>query len=302
VPRLGPLLRVASAALALLAGVLPAAEGGNHGSRIPGRLAVVQGGDDSRIKLMSADGSHATTLVPAEFGVQSPTWRPDGRALAFVTSRRGAPGIYLVNDDGTRIRPLIARGGTGTGDPAFSPDGRFIAYTRAFRGNDLLVARADGSDPRRLIRNGRENVQPTWSPDGKRIAFAEGGASGDLSISVITIASGRVRRLTTTPDWDVGPAWSPDGRSIAFVRRRQNSDRGRLAVMRPDGRGIRLLAPELQDVTDLSWSPDGRELAFSRKIAPDSEIFRLEVATGRVRKVTRNSISDTEPAWGPPRG
>jgi Tol biopolymer transport system component len=71
--------------------------------------------------------------------------------------------------------------------------------------------------------------------------------------------------------------------------------------MRPDGSGLRLLAPGLQDVTDLAWSPDGRELAFSRKITPDSEIFRLEVATGRVRNVTRNSISDTEPAWGPRR-
>jgi hypothetical protein len=40
---------------------------------------------------------------------------------------------------------------------------------------------------------------------------------------------------------------------------------------------------------------------FTRKIAPDSELFRLEFGSGRVRKVTRNAIADTEPAWGPRR-
>jgi Tol biopolymer transport system component len=85
------------------------------------------------------------------------------------------------------------------------------------------------------------------------------------------------------------------------VRQGITSDVGELYLTRADGSGLRPLAPRFKDVTDTTWSPDGRELAFSRKLAPDSELFRLELATGRVRKVTRNSISDTEPAWGPPR-
>jgi len=123
----------------------------------------------------------------------------------------------------------------------------------------------------------------------------------DAFICVVAVATGKVRQITEGPEWDFEPAWSPDGRWIAFVRRPQNSDRGQLAVMRPDGSAVRLLAPRFEDVVDLTWSPDGRELAFTRKIRPDSEIFRLDVSTGRVRKVTRNGISDTEPAWGPPR-
>lgn len=295
---LGPLLRIAAVSLVLATCVLPAAAGGAGRSRSPGRLAVVQGGDESRIVLMNPDGSGAGTIVPREFGVQSPAWRPDGRALAFVSSRRGAPGIFLVNDDGTGLRPLVARGDTGTGDPAFSPDGRHIAYIRS---NRLLVARGDGSRPRNLVRQGVALYRPTWSPDGTRIAFVLDTLSMDTSICVVTVATGRVRHITSGPDWDSGPAWSSDGRWIAFVRNPQTSDVGQLALMRPDGGGIRFPAPRFGDVTHLAWSPDGRELVFSRKIAPDSELFRLELESGRVRKVTRNSISDTQPAWGPRR-
>jgi hypothetical protein len=59
-------------------------------------LAVVQGGDESRIVLMRPDGSRRRVLVPAEFGVQSPVWRPYGRAVRSEHPRRG------------RIGPVVA--------------------------------------------------------------------------------------------------------------------------------------------------------------------------------------------------
>jgi TolB protein len=290
-----PLLFALVGAIALAGGFQGA--GGAAGARGTEWIAVVQGGDDSRIVLMRADGSHRRTLVPAEFGVQSPAWRPDGRALAFVSSRRGNPGIFLVDVRSTRVSRLIARGRTGRGDPAFSCDGRLLAYTRGFRGSDLLIARTDGSAPRVLVRNGRDNVQPSWAPDGRRIAFVR-----DTRIAVVSVATARVRRLSPGNEWASSPAWAPNGHSIAFVRIPVNSDRGRLALMRPDGSGLRNVAPHLQDVIDVGWSPDGRWLVFTRKIAPDSDVFRLRLSDGRVRKVTRNAISDYEPAWGPPPG
>jgi TolB protein len=274
-----------------------AAAGARGGSEAVGTrgswLAVVQGGDESRIVLMKPDGSRRRVLAPAEFGVQSPAWRPDGRAVAFVSSRRGNPGIFLVDVDGRRVERLVARGRTARGDPAFSADGRFIAY---FRGNDILVARADGSSPRVLFRDGRQNTEPTWAPDGTRIAFVR-----NTRVAVVSVRTRRARLLSPGDEWAMSPAWAPNGRSIAFVRTPVNSDRGRLAVMRPDGSGLRNLAPHLQDVVDLAWSPDSRWLVFTRRISPDSELFRLRLSDGAVRKVTRNSISDYDSAWGPPR-
>lgn len=259
-------------------------------------LALVQGGDESRLVLMRPDGSRPRVLVPAEFGVHSPAWRPDGRAVAFVSSRRGNPGIFLADVESGRVKRLVTRGRTGRGDPAFSGDGTLIAYTRSFRGSDILVARADGSTPRVLFRDGRENSEPTWAPGGRQIAFVR-----NTRVAVVSVRSRRTRLLSPADEWARSPAWAPNGRSIAFVRTPVNSDRGRLAVMRPNGSGLRNLAPHLQDVVDLAWSPDSRWLVFTRRVSPDSELFRLRLSDGTVRKVTRNNISDTDAAWGPPR-
>lgn len=290
-------LRVLIVATIATAVATEAAPGGSEAVGTRGSwLALVQGGDESRIVLMKPDGSRRQILVPAEFGAQSPAWRPDGRAVAFVSSRRGNPGIFLVDVDSERVRGLVARGRTGRGHPAFSADGRFIAYTRSFRGSDILVARADGSFPRVLFRDGRENTEPTWAPDGTRIAFVR-----NTRVAVVSVRRRRARLLTPGDEWARSPAWAPNGRSIAFVRTPVNSDRGRLAVMRPDGSGLRNLVPHLQDVVDLAWSPDSRWLLFTRRISPDSELFRLRLSDGVVRKVTRNSVSDYDPTWGPPR-
>jgi TolB protein len=290
-------LRVLIVAAIATAIATEAAPGGSEAVGTRGSwLALVQGGDESRIVLMKPDGSRRRTLVPAESGVQSPAWRPDGRAVAFVSSRRGNPGIFLVDVDSGRAKRLVARGRTGRGDPAFSADGRFIAYTRSFRGSDILVARADGSSPRVLFRDGRVNTEPAWAPDGTRIAFVR-----NTRVAVVSVRTRRARLLTPGDEWARSPAWAPNGRSIAFVRTPVNSDRGRLAVMRPDGSGLRNLVPHLQDVGDLAWSPDSRWLVFTRRISPDSELFRLRLSDGVVHKVTRNSISDYDAAWGPPR-
>jgi dipeptidyl aminopeptidase/acylaminoacyl peptidase len=215
-------------------------------------LAVVQGGDESRIVLMRPDGSRRRVLVPAEFGVQSPAWRPDGRAIAFVSSRRGNPGIFLADVDSGRVKRLVARGRTGRGDPACSRDGRFIAYTRGFRGSDILVARADGSWPRVLFRDGRENAEPTWAPDGTQIAFVR-----NTRVAVVSVRSRRARLLSpgdecarsqpghrtagrsrssarrSTPTGDGSRSCAPTGANSATSRRTPGRRRSRVVPRQP---------------------------------------------------------------------
>ena len=45
-----------------------------------------------------------------EAGNADPAWSPDGSQIAFVSQRDGAPEVWLVNVDGTNLRPLTSGG------------------------------------------------------------------------------------------------------------------------------------------------------------------------------------------------
>jgi Tol biopolymer transport system component len=85
-----------------------------------------------------------------------------------------------------------------------------------------------------------------------------------------------------------------------------------LFVMSLDGSGKRRLAPHAWisnlSIGSLAWSPDRRKLVFaahlSRSAAPcdrycGKEIFVINADGSGLRRLTRNTVPDWEPAWSP---
>ncbi len=70
----------------------------------------------------------------------------------------------------------------------YSPSGDALAYLDSPRGSwassRLMVANADGSDPRVLVQGDQIDF-PRWSPDGTRIAYTDGGRT-----DVVDVATG----------------------------------------------------------------------------------------------------------------
>jgi TolB protein len=93
------------------------------------------------------------------------------------------------------------------------------------------------------------------------IAFLRSDAGlglGSAALFAIRADGSGVRRLTPSGS-DIGLfEWAPDGSRIAYLDRR-----GTLWLVRPDGRGRRLLAASspLRFPWSLSWSPDGKAIA-----------------------------------------
>ena len=112
---------------------------------------------------MNADGSNVTRLTNNLAADDRPIWSPDGKQIAFVSSRDGNPEIYLMNADGsnqTRLTDHPARDVY----PGWSPDGTRILFISNRDGAfEIYVMNTDGSNVVRLTRSGN-NVLPDWQP------------------------------------------------------------------------------------------------------------------------------------------
>jgi Tol biopolymer transport system component len=228
--------------------------------------------------------------------------------------------IYTVAPDGGRLTRITDTPEYVELDPAWAPDGRlaFIRW-RLFESKDeLMVTRADGSDPVR-VAGGMDISQPAWSPDGSRIAFVEGRASfyavQDVSdctridssrnqvpprLFVADVASGTAVPLIDliSPDGCVlpfaRPQWSPDGAKIALARR------GVYLVDVASGRLTEIVPPT--DVATAAWSPDGRRLAVAVTPSyggPSARILMVGADGQGLVEIARQSDWVHSLAWSP---
>ncbi|MCS7217011.1 MAG: DPP IV N-terminal domain-containing protein [Candidatus Bipolaricaulota bacterium] len=94
------------------------------------------------------------------------------------------------------------------------------------------------------------------------------------------------------------PVLSPDGRFLAYVARPGGARTYGLYVLDLQSQEERLLVRMDQDVVYPTWSPDGARLAFIGMQEKDNwDLFVVEVATGRVQRLTTDPALDVNPFW-----
>lgn len=251
-----------------------------------GRIAFA---DWTSISVVNADGSGLTSVIDDDgqgWTYMSPAWSPDGRQIAFGSSRDGGWDIYVVNADGSGLRRLTSHGARDD-SPAWSPDGTRIAFTSDRDGDfEIHVMNADGSDIRRVTDHPAEDGDPSWSPNGSMITFTS-NRDGLHEIYVINADGTGTRRVTDFPDPSmvIQPAWSPTSNTIVFT-----VTEAFIGVYRVDldgGPPVRLSlgggAP--------AWSPDGARIVYAGG--------NLQVITTDATDRRDLGVFGYEPNWGP---
>jgi TolB protein len=85
---------------------------------------------------------------------------------------------------------------------------------------ELMVADADGSNPKQITNFGCASFAPTFTPDGKRILFSSNKHACDtrkFELYLINIDGTNLEQVTSFGGFTAFPEFSPDGKTIVFA-------------------------------------------------------------------------------------
>lgn len=139
----------------------------------------------------------------------SPTFSPDGRQIAFVSTRPGSPQIYVMGADGTGAELFAPFDFGVTGNsyaPEWSPDGLNIAFHREISGSPQVFVMDVSSRTVKQLSSAGRNEDPTWGPDGRHLAYVS-SRTGSSQMWVIDLETGRIRQVTRMGRVRL-PSWS----------------------------------------------------------------------------------------------
>ena len=236
---------------------------GTHVAFVRTTTDLTTGERNADIWTVPADGSGGPKeLIVASKADNTPRFSLDGRSLAFISTRDGAPQVFVSDGKGGNVRKITSLS-MGVQPPlVFSGDGSRLAFV-----SDVYPECTDEACNKRKSEEADKN--PVKVHRLTRLLYRhwdEWRENVRHHVFVADVQSGRA--IDVTPgDFDSPPAqqedgaiaFSPDGNEIAFASNREGGDRE-------------------------AWTTN-------------HDIWVVPSAGGAVRKITTNPASDLQPVY-----
>jgi dipeptidyl aminopeptidase/acylaminoacyl peptidase len=243
-------------------------------------LSMLREVDESpQIFVMPLAGGEAWGLTEHRGKIVDHKWSGDGRGIVFVAEE-------AMSEEQEKEFKLGA-------DPIFvneGPNGKIHArWTNLWR-VDIESKKSSRVTNEQILIDGFD-----VSPDGARVVYAarpdgRGNFPFESELYVVETDGKEPRRLTDNRALETDPVWAPDGKTLAF----HASDdaefelrNGYLWVMNVDtGELRRLEGQNTGEIDHLVWTPDGRSLLFNEVHGTNTNLYRLDVASGKLEALT----------------
>jgi dipeptidyl aminopeptidase/acylaminoacyl peptidase len=223
----------------------------------------------NHIWVVPTAGGQSVPIARSEKAEDTPRWSPDGKKLAFVSTRGGSSQVWVVD---------------------MGPGGSV-------------------GEPRQLTSLATEAAGVRWSPDGKSIAFTSdvypecsNAACNEKKLKELEARKSKARVFEGLMfrHW---VSWKEGRFSHVFVAPADGSAPPRDVTPGPaDAPPFTLGGPD-----DYVFSPDSSELAFARKtdkveaVSTNSDLFLVDLrdVSAKPKQITTNPAADGGPVYSP---
>jgi dipeptidyl aminopeptidase/acylaminoacyl peptidase len=232
-----------------------------------------------QIFLMRANGGEAIGLTKHKTGISLFKWAGDSQRIFFVADEQRCEKEEKEYKNGNDAF-MVDEGPNGQNQGQWN---NFWAFDIKTKTETKLTTE------KFFISN------PDVSPDSKFIIFTARyeNRRNNLNLSeiyILDVESKKIQRLTENTIPETDPIWSPDGKQFVFKTTDGNAwanKNEKIFLMKPGTKEYRLVSQQFEgNILDIYWDTDAKSIYFNGQQGTDTNLFQLDIASGKYKKLT----------------